>query len=188
MLKYKFTLSQRQKQKYLSTIVNRLLRHVDAMQGNGEGRTPVVLVGEAKFNPSQRGNRAAAPFEIVRFLSTKFPVFYIDEYNTSQLCPKCFQQLKVVPRTRNRHWICSNVECMVSGCGRPFLVHKDKSAAMNMFLCMVATLMCGKRPMQFRRPEKHDEGGDGDSGSETVSETSEGEGGRSSGSRKRKSA
>ena len=139
------------------------------MQGSGEGRTPVVLVGGAKFNPSQRGNRASAPHEITQLLSTKFPVFFIDEYNTSKLCPKCFQQMTVVPRTRDRHWVCSNVECRASGCGRPFIVHKDKSAAMNMFLCMVATLMCGKRPMQFRRPtkDKHDGSSDDEAGGES---------------------
>ncbi len=36
----------------------------------------------------------------------------------------------------------------------PFLVNKDKSAAVNMFLCMVSMLLFGKRPKQFRPPEK----------------------------------
>jgi hypothetical protein len=137
---------------------------VDALQGNAPGRTPVVLVGSADFNPAQRGNQSSAPVAITTFLATKFPVFFIDEYNTSKLCPKCFQELKVVRNTRNRHWICKNVLCR-SVPDHDFLVHKDKSAAINMFLCFLSMLMCGKRPKQFRRPErKKSSGGDDDPG------------------------
>ena len=146
--------------------MNRLLKHVDSIQLNGAGRTPVVLVGGGHFSSTVRGHRAAGPKEIISFLATKFPVFYIDEYNTSQCCPKCFRIMQVVPGTQYRHWTCSNPACRSPGHSEPFLVHKDKSAAINMFLCMLATLMSGKRPKQFRRPTKKRTGvgvGGGDS-------------------------
>jgi hypothetical protein len=34
------------------------------------------------------------------------------------------------------------------------MVNKDKSAAVNMFLCAMAMLMCGKRPKPFRPKDK----------------------------------
>jgi hypothetical protein len=34
------------------------------------------------------------------------------------------------------------------------MVNKDKSAAVNMFLCAMAMLMCGKRPKSFRPKDK----------------------------------
>ena len=145
---------KRRRQKYLSTITNRLLRHVDAVQGDGPGRTPMVLVGGSKFNSSQHGNRASATTAISTHLATKFPVFFIDEYCSSKNCPKCFTPLCVVSGTRNRNWICKNEGCKSAGCSEPFMVNKDKSAAINMFLCMVAMMMSGKRPKPFRRPDK----------------------------------
>jgi hypothetical protein len=51
----------------MSTIVNRLLRHVDAMQGNSKGRTPIVLIRGAKFNTSMPGNRSSSPSMIANF-------------------------------------------------------------------------------------------------------------------------
>ena len=145
---------------------------MDAFQGGGTGRTPLVLIGAAKFNPSQRGNRASAPSAIARFLATKFPVFYIDEFRSSINCPKCFNAMHVVRGTRERHWTCSNESCRSTGMTVNFLVNKDKSAAVNMFICMVSMLMCGERPIRFRRPKKDDDddcgggnsGGGGDSG------------------------
>lgn len=150
--------------------MNRLLKHVDSIQLDGNGRTPVVLVGGGQFSSSMRGHRAAGQKEIVQFLATKFPVFFIDEYNTSKCCPKCFKTMNVVPGTQYRHWTCSNPECRSKGHSEPFLVNKDKSAAINMFLCMLATLMSGKRPKQFRRPTKK-KTGVGDSGDDETDDS-----------------
>jgi hypothetical protein len=141
-------------------VVNRLLKHVDALQGNEPGRTPMVLIGGGDFNTSQRGNRSSPAKAISRILATKFPVFFIDEHYTSKLCPKCFGELQAVKRTRNRHWVCKNLLCR-SVPDHDFLVHKDKSAAINMFLCFLSLIMCGKRPKPFRKKE---DGNNGDPG------------------------
>ena len=122
------------------------------------GRTPLVLIGDGKFSSSQRGNRSASTTGIANFLATKFPVFYIDEFKSSISCPKCYRELTVVKGTRNRHWTCKNEACRSAGHTESFLVHKDKSAAINMFLCMISMLMCGKRPQQLRRPTKEKDG------------------------------
>jgi hypothetical protein len=92
---------------------------------------------------------------IANFLTTKFPVFFINEYRTSMNCPKCFKVLRVVPGTRKRLWTCGTDECKSCGHGdEPFMVNKHKSAAVNMFLCAMAMLMCGNRPKPFRPKDK----------------------------------
>jgi hypothetical protein len=91
-------------------VVNRLLKHVDVLQGNEPGRTPMVGIGGGDFSTSQRGNRSSQAKSISRILSTKFPVVS----SMSIIPARCFGVLQAVKRTRNRHWVyktCGAARC-----------------------------------------------------------------------------
>ena len=100
--------------------------------------SPIVLVGSyAKSHP------------LTRYLASIYPVVVVDEYMTSQTCPKCFCKLKQT--TDIRHYACSNPDCKRTDGGGRFEVNKDISASFDICWIFIHILLYGTRPQPFTR-------------------------------------
>ena len=92
-----------------------------------------------------------------RYLSRFFTVVVVDEYLTSQLCPKCFKQLDLHGtkgvRVKECNYDCkrNQTEAEKKSGDEPgkFVVNRDFSAAHNFVTIVLCYMIHGKRPDQF---------------------------------------
>jgi len=84
----------------------------DAAHGTGNYRDPIILIGDGGTTGG-KGYRHAAYKELTDFLSEFFMVVTVNERNTSQKCPRCWQQAEYADNRREiRTKVCKN--CIVS--------------------------------------------------------------------------
>ena len=150
---------RRREQRFMTNLTNLFLAHTEALHrkvyGDAEPlkKRPLIIYGSGTFG-GMRGQRSVGSAKIRNFLSRFFPLIVIDEYMTSQKCPRCFSQL----RSKGGSWSvkeCTNRNCLanVRNLVTAFTVNRDFSAAMNMLQIVLAILLTGTRPSPFRRKE-----------------------------------
>ena len=83
---------QGRKSSYWSDFVNTIWAMQDAMCPDSD-RPPIILFGNGKF-PTGRGSTAGNYTWLKTYLARFFLIILVDEYNTSQRCPKCLGQLE----------------------------------------------------------------------------------------------
>ena len=142
---------------------------------------PLILFGDGKFanNKKQRSGNYSW---LKKYLAISFLVIIVNEYNTSQKCPKCLRQLEDFDYTvrikKCRH--CKSLDGL-----HDFVVNKDVSAPMNMLTATVCLIFRGQRPVELRPPDKKKE--EPDKEQEAVEEEMEDRGASSSSAKGRKS-
>jgi len=145
--KKKFQLSKK-RQRFWANFINLIFAIKDRLAAYST-KAPVILFGDGSF-ANVKGHRA-----VKQYLSRFFTVLIINEYRTSQCCPKCFSQLKMFsPRKGVR------VKYFESCPGRGqvpgqlegvFVVNRDVGAAMNFVAIAIHLLLHGTRPPEFSR-------------------------------------
>ena len=136
---------QRQKQAYWSGVVNRIYAVNDVI-GADPSKPPIIVFGNGSFSTA-RGSTSGNYSWLKRYLARFFLVVLVDEYNTSQKCPKCHGQLQF-HGAGVRIKKCDS--CSPNGRpGMPFLVNRDISAAMNFAAVTCSIVARGTRPVQF---------------------------------------
>lgn len=156
---------QKKKQRYWNNVVNDLFALSESFFSEDEvmSKMPLIIVGNGKFG-SVRGKQSGCPSFLRDYLSRFFCVVVVDEYKTSQLCPKCWKQLE-----ETKSWgikTCKNPDCLPdklrqtqsecsaeSGTQPVYTVNRDISAAMNMFSIVACMITFGLRPKEFSRTE-----------------------------------
>lgn len=159
-------LARRKRQSQYMDFLHSILALCDGLDGALD-KAPVLILGSATFG-AVRGRMSPFPGPgwLRRFLSRYFLVVLVNEHNTSQKCPKCFEKMQRVNMNDVRHFCCSKCrpdpridfrdtteviaekQRLSRNRGR-FLVNKDISAAMNMVSLALAMLLTGQRPLQF---------------------------------------
>ena len=146
---------ENRKRAHWSTIANIIMAFLDAMEekyGKKIGN-PIIVMGIPTFKSSMKKKRACAPKKTVEYVSRFFTLVMIGEYLTSQRCPQCFSFLKKKFKDSTRVWECP--ECKVTPPNQPdeevpFVVNKDVSAALNIFLIYASLIWTGERPLAFQ--------------------------------------
>jgi hypothetical protein len=147
------------KQRYLDEIINTIYAIDEALHekkslGSKRTKAPIIIAGKPTFTGVQ-GKRSVPSSSILDYLKRHFAVILVDEYNTSQKCPKCCGQLEEAEGIRIK--VCPNVECRSTKCTGEkiqFHVNRDVSAPMNM-IRIAFNLICGQeRPKPFQIPRK----------------------------------
>jgi hypothetical protein len=112
---------------------------------------PVIIIGDVSFSGA-KGHPAGCPGWIRRFLKRFFLVIVMDEYYTSQLCPKCWKFCK---ESGYRQKKCNSCK-MVDTDGRTVEYHcdRDDGAVENMLSIFLCMLFYGERPRVFSRRNK----------------------------------
>ena len=73
----------------------------------------------------------------------------MDEYNTSQKCPKCTGQLEIhEPALGVR--VKNGTSCRGGGPDGKFVVNRDVAAGMNFISILLYSILYGKRPTAFQ--------------------------------------
>jgi hypothetical protein len=141
-------LRDRRIQKFLALFQNRLFAIVDHLHdklGIPQTKAPVVIVGASQMS-SMRGQKTPPSSSLVKFLSNSFTVLLLDEYFTSQKCPKCFRPLSQYG-SGVRLKKCTNRAC--AGKDGTFIVNRDIAAPVNMTTIVLSLVMYGVRPRPF---------------------------------------
>ena len=150
----------RNKQRFWSNIRNDLLANADALieeykKKRGQKlpadffdqvKAPLVIIGDGSFG-SMKGHRASCPIWLQKYFKRHYLVILVDEYNSSQKCPKCHGQMEEHEGHRIKR--CSREGCRHAG-KENFLVNRDISAPMNMLFIVAYMLRNGSRPPDFR--------------------------------------
>ena len=128
---------------------------------SGQRGTPVAF-GAANACSTGFGY-APAPQERLRRRLEKIHgarVFLVDEFRTSQLCCKCYQQLdKVTVQQRARGKLRRFQPHGLRRCvsqrekGAPLYCHRDVNAAQNILTCFLSNATLGQRPEVFSRQQ-----------------------------------
>jgi hypothetical protein len=145
------------KQRYLSELVNTVYALDETLhtrKGIEREKAPVIVIGSATVN-GIKNKRSVPSTAIINYLKRFFLVLTVDEYNTSQKCPKCWGQLKDGKGIRIK--VCHNKDCQSTtddGKTFPFHVNRDVSASMNLFAIALHLVSGLGRPDAFRRPQK----------------------------------
>lgn len=153
--------SRRQKMRYWSHLQNEILALVDSLYTKEElakgTPSPILVIGDPTFG-SCAGHRSAAPAEFIDHMKRSFLVVVVDEYMTSQKCPKCFSPLEKIDEKSIRYWQCTNSRCLSNTPAdqqvstQRFTVNKDVSASMNMINVFWSLLGWKTRPRGMSRP------------------------------------
>ena len=134
------------KQRYWAGVVN-LIFALNNEMAQGSDKAPLILFGDGAF-ANVRGCKAGNYSWLKEFLSRFFTVLIVNEFNTSQKCPKCFGQLKMnEPKKGVRVKACE--KCPGGGPGGKFVVNRDVSAGMNMITIVLCMIISGHRPAAF---------------------------------------
>jgi len=165
--KDKLKLKQRlniEKQRYWDNIKNDLLATTEALHEEAKipfKKTPVLIIGK-DYTATMKNHRSTCPSFIINYFSRFFVVILLDEYLTSQKCPKCWSQMEYVEQQKGyRLKFCKCCRPQPSkekdgtdkdiGC---FIVNRDISAPMNMFSIVLYLMLYGVRPKEFTRKAK----------------------------------
>lgn len=120
--------------------VEKLLTMVECTSGSRHHNMPVVAIGAGTFrrNPSSLHDKFAKHLQH-KLDGLGIPYVMIDEYRTSQCCPRCFGQVEH-PNMRVTH--CR--KCQIR-------YHRDKMASENMAILCREQLLDHPRPQCFTR-------------------------------------
>jgi len=147
-------------QRFWSNFKNNLLaiaesNHREYSPGTKMEKAPVLIFGDGSF-ATMRGQRATCPSKILDYLSRFFLVIVVGEHNSSQKCPKCWEQMDLVKnQTGYRLKYCKG-DCRQTGdVSKRFIVHRDISAPINMLSIVISLVWFGFRPEAFA-PKKQD--------------------------------
>ena len=130
-------------QRYLDDCVNYLLCAVDRLLLEAnivDSRTPIILFG-AGCKP-QYGRTMAGAFKLRKHLAKFFPVFVVDEYKTSSVCPKCLDDCESVP-DQPRELSCPSCN---------FSWNRDVGAGFIFFKVFVCRMAFNTRPPNLKQP------------------------------------
>jgi hypothetical protein len=122
-------------------------------------KTPVIIFGDGQF-AAMKGKRSSNPTWLKQYLSRFFLVIILDEYNTSQICPKCQEKLNEISGTYRIKKCCNCVSVTSSGKTKNFLVNRDICAPFNFLIIAIVLLWCGKRPIAFEKTTKSEDRGE----------------------------
>ena len=118
-------------------------------------KAPVLVIGDVSFG-GMRGKRSAPTSWVVNYLKRFFLVVMMDEYNTSQKCPKCWGQMDFFKSGNLRLKKCDQCDAgdgtsrYNQRTGSPFVIDRDISAPMNMLGILLWVILTGERPDQFK--------------------------------------
>ena len=113
----------------------------------GFEKSPLILFGDGAFG-NVRGCTAGNYSWLKQYLGRFFTVVVVGEYNTSQKCPKCFEQLEMhQPKKGVRVKHC--MHCPGGGPGGRFVVNRDVGAGMNLITIVLCMIISGERPAAF---------------------------------------
>ena len=154
-LKRKHELANRVRS-FWAGIPNMILALVDEMvsrYGPHMKGAPLLVFGKPTFEAAKKGKRAAAPKKLLEYLQRFFAIVTVGEYNTSKLCPCCAKEMERFNTCGYRLWTCKH-GCMgqegTKAEGKPLVVNKDYSAAINFFKIMSHLIVTGSRPEAFQ--------------------------------------
>ena len=150
------------KQRYWATFVNDLVAMVDHLHEIHKipkKKQPVIIFGDAHFKSIKR-SRSGNPRWLKEYLARYFMLIPMNEFCTSQKCPKCWGQLekegKGVRVKRCKH--CKQERTIPKKSGnsqesnkivKDFIVNRDLGAAVNMIAIAVNLMAQGQRPGPF---------------------------------------
>jgi hypothetical protein len=100
--------------------------------------------GAAKFNPSGKHEMSVPTTSMSKRISSKFPLEFVDEFNTTRKCNRCHNDL-IVLLDDKKHQIRGFRLCGSTECKR--LVSRDRNAALNILDCFMSDV----RPTDFSR-------------------------------------
>lgn len=107
-------------------------------QTMGGAEKPTILFGAAKFNPTGKNELSAPTTFVSASCSQHFPMRFVDEYCTSQVCSRCDRKLSPVYRvTRDGkvREVRGLRRCSSNVCSQASYVDRDLNAALNILRC-----------------------------------------------------
>ena len=151
---------RRDKQRHWDNVRNEMLANADALVAHYQKvqkeqnlperdfsvvSAPLVIVGNGSFGAT-KGNRSGCPIWLRNYFSRHYVTIMVDEYNSSQKCPKCHGQTEFYEGYRVKE--CKNPNCVHDKHER-FLMNRDISAPMNMLYIVAHMIRFGERPQVF---------------------------------------
>lgn len=146
------------KQRYLNDFISTVYALDEEFQKRcnlERTKAPVIIFGDSLTTNGMKNHRSVPSIALLNYLKRFFLVLTVDEYNTSQKCPKCWGQLKDAEGIRIKK--CPNEECQSTasdGTVFPFHVNRDVSASTNLFAIALHLVSGLGRPKPFERPKK----------------------------------
>ena len=138
---------QIRKQRYWSNFVNLIFAMNDEMNPHST-KAPVILFGNGSFG-NVKGCQSGNYTWLKQYLARFFTVIVVDEYNSSQKCPKCMGQLEMNElRLGVRVKRCTS--CRGDGPDGLFVVNRDVAVGMNFISILLYLILYGKRPTAFQ--------------------------------------
>ena len=137
---------QSKHQRYWSNVVNLIFAMNDELAKDSI-KAPLIIFGDGNF-ANVKGCLPGNYAWLKQYLSRFFTVLILEEFNTSQRCPKCFGQLELhEPKKGIRVKRCK--QCLGGGPGGHFVVNRDVGAGMNMITIALCMITSGQRPAAF---------------------------------------
>jgi len=116
-------------------------------------KAPIVVFGDGSMS-SMKGQRSTCPVMAVNYFKRFFLVIVVNEFNSSQKCPKCHAQMELVKEQKGYRIKECTGECHRKGHeDERFLVNRDIAAPMNMFYILIHLILHGARPKTFSPKE-----------------------------------
>ena len=144
------------KQRFKDNFVNDLNAQVKALHDYMKipmVKKPVIVLGSGAM-PSMKGKKSSFAGPLMKHLKRHFLIITLDEYNTSQKCPKCLGRLSALNGT-HRVKKCTKARCRPESHPEfEFKVNRDVSAPVNNINILLHFLKFGKRPPAFARPQR----------------------------------
>jgi hypothetical protein len=141
------------RQRCNSKMINTSLAVLDRLSDPNDARTPLFLVGGNYKGGGGYGLPCSAPAQMIKELAKVFPVGIVNEYHTSQSCPKCMGPSELTNAKGTRIWKCKT-GCMVDCClrdkkgrvlkdedGREIMAEKPFVPACSFTSCFVSRLL-----------------------------------------------
>ena len=135
---------ERNKQRFWDDVVNLILAMNDHFNPDGD-KAPVILFGTGKFRGGNSALMTGNYTWLKNYLARFFTVILIDEYNTSKLCPKCFEELDLHGKQGVRVKECPHGCKRKNGSGK-FVANRNFGAPHNFVTILLCCLLYGKRP------------------------------------------
>ena len=114
---------------------------------------PIIIYGDADFNTSMSGGASSPVKALKKEIYRIYNTYPMDEYNTSQKCCECRQQLRSMTNNGLLTYaakICSNKLCPL------VVLDRDDCASSNMlYIAEYQITHCGRRPQEFDRKKEH---------------------------------
>lgn len=152
VLKWKFEL-EKQTSKFWEGFKKKLIGLNEELlreAGIQSNKMPVIVFGNGSFK-TPKGSKSGNYTKLKKYLSRFFLVIIVDEYNTSQKCPKCSKQV-AEHNESSRVRVCSScTSTSKSGTQHQFIVNRDISAPVNFIRIVLHLVLFGERPTAFKK-------------------------------------